>query len=150
MCFHFISTEYCVGSSNTSIDDIVPCIWVAVNKSGTAEIKQGKFWLDGVAYYNISDLRALSEGVYTFDDSAPQDNNFRMEPGRTVFLFMKICNKAKVCGVKLANTLLIAGDNTKTLTTADGQAVSYTFSSTRKKRSVSNSILAINTPAGKP
>lgn len=141
-------TDFCVGSNKDSVDDIVPCVWVGYNTSGVVEIKNGSLWIDGIAFHKISELRELSEGIYDFANEDKQDNTFRMETGRTIFLFMKLCNKAEICTVKFVNTLLITNDKAVLATSMNGEAITASVGSKQRKRRSAEDII-VETPYSK-
>ena len=147
MFIYFIS-DFCVGSTEDIIDDIIPCVWVAINSSGVVEIKNGHLYVDNIAYYKLSELRALSSGMYTNTNETSGD--FMMEPGRTLFLFLKICNKAEICSVKLTNTVVVEGNSSELITATPGSESSHVIGSksgSRRKRSAADTILQVTLPA---
>lgn len=130
-------------------DDIIPCVWVGYNMSGVVEIKHGRLYIDNIPYLNISKLRALSEGMYDTSMEDETDNTFNMESGRTLFLFMRLCNKAEICIDKFVNSLLITNEKSILMSNENGEGKSFQLSNTntnRKKRSSSQ--LVIEMPDG--
>ncbi|XP_052803271.1 uncharacterized protein LOC128233573 isoform X2 [Mya arenaria] len=129
--------DFCVGSSKMTPDDIVPCVWVAVNTSGMVEIKDGHIYIDRVQYFKLSALQAYSKAHYTVKkNSNNSENIFHMEPGRTVFLFMRICNKALICSYKLTNSVIVKGNDSALAISKNGTGMSVTLgqSSARKQK----------------
>ncbi|XP_076116641.1 uncharacterized protein LOC143084119 [Mytilus galloprovincialis] len=136
--------DMCIGTSEDN-DDIFPCLWVGYNISGSAIIKHG--WL----YINDHKIRQLSE-------LRPNDNNatdtstnvFHMEPGRTLFMTMRVCNDAMLCTNKSLGSITITDKKAVLQTSVNGEAIklvhSFSSNSTRRKRSVD--VLTITTPDG--
>ncbi|WAR05119.1 hypothetical protein MAR_020488, partial [Mya arenaria] len=147
-----IDRNFCVGSSKDIPDDVVPCIWVAINSSGIAEIKNGHIYVNGEHYYKLSELQAFSKAHYTLKDNVNKSqDNFLMEPGRTVFLFMRMCNKAQICSFKLSNSVIVKG-NESTLTTSKGgnetSVILGQHIDTKQKRSSENNLINVTFPRG--
>lgn len=148
--------DFCVGSSKDNTDDIIPCIPVAQNTSGVVEIKNGFLYIDdynNLTAYNLLTLKALSDGVYnaSLDNSSTGSNAFHMEIGRTLFLYMRLCNKANLCATKLVNTVVITNTDTTMESSVDG--MSFTLgvqpAATRRKRTDDSGLIAlISTPNG--
>ncbi|XP_052806221.1 uncharacterized protein LOC128235438 [Mya arenaria] len=138
--------DFCIGSSKMTPDDIVPCVWVAVNTSGTVEIKDGHMYINGVQYFKLSELQAYSKAHYTVKkNSNNSENIFNMEPGRTVFLFMRICNKAQICSFKLTNSVIVKGKDSSLAISKNGTAMSVILGQSpagKQKRSSEYSINA--------
>ncbi|XP_052806219.1 uncharacterized protein LOC128235437 [Mya arenaria] len=144
--------DFCVGSSKVTPDDIVPCVWVAVNTSGIVEIKEGHIYIDIVQYFNLSALQAYSEAHYTVNENNnTSEDIFRMEPGRTVFIFMRICNKAQICSFKLTNSVIVKGNDSSLAISKNGTAMSVILgqsSAKNQKRSSVYSIINATFPGG--
>ncbi|XP_060596420.1 uncharacterized protein LOC132750448 [Ruditapes philippinarum] len=141
--------DFCVGSSLENIDDVVPCVWVGYNTSGIVEIKHGYIYIDNTPYHKLSELRALSEGNYNFDTANEDDNTFQMESGRTLFLFMRLCNKAELCTDKFVNSLLITNEKAVLFRSETGKRNTFQLKdkqTDRRKRSVT--ALSIEMPNG--
>jgi hypothetical protein len=118
--------------------------------SGVVEIKNGFLLIDGIKYHKISELRALSEGVYDFSTTNDDDNTFRMESGRTLFLFMRLCNKAEICINKFVNSLLITDDHSELLSSDSGKGEQFQLETSqdgRVKRSIALG-LSLEMPEG--
>ena len=133
-----------------TIDDIIPCVWVGYNMSGVVEIKRGFLLIDNIEYRKISELRALSEGVYDYSTQSSDDNTFRMESGRTLFLFLRLCNKAEICTNKFVNSLLITNEKSELFSSESGKSEQFqlkTSQDSRIKRDASSG-LSIETPEG--
>lgn len=118
------------------------------NTSGVVEIKNESLWIDGIAIHKISELRELSEGIYDFANEDKHDNTFRMETGRTIFLFMKLCNKAEICTVKFVNTLLITNEKAVLSSSKNGEAITATVGSKQRKRRSAEDII-VESPESK-
>ena len=77
--------EYCVGSTlNLTVDDIVPCMVVGVNASGSVAIQDGLLVIqagDREERFNVSDLQ-VQQGPDTPSGSAKSTTSFNMEPGK--------------------------------------------------------------------
>jgi hypothetical protein len=101
----FIS-EFCVGTSLESIDDIFPCTWIASNTSGRVDIKAGHVYIDNIKGKSLTNyvkpdkktnMTALNYSI----------NSFEMEPGRNFFTKMKICNEAYTCLYKFVGSTTV-------------------------------------------
>ena len=125
---------------------------IGYNSSGKAEIKQGYLYVDDNRYYKVSELRALSAGFYdTSKFSNESENIFRMDQGRTIFLKMRLCNKANICSYKFVNSILFTREKAELMTSSAGEAVIHNFvpsEATRRKRDVTVSAIQIETPEG--
>ena len=133
-----------------TIDDIIPCVWVGYNMSGVVEIKNGFLLIDDIKYRKISELRALSEGLYDYSTPNDNDNTFHMESGRTLFLFMRLCNKAEICINKFVNSLLITDEKSELFSSDSGKREQFqlkTSQNGRVKRDASTE-LSLETPEG--
>lgn len=119
-----------------------------MNTSGVVEIKDGHLYVDNIKYYKLSELRALSEGIYT-DSNETSNNIFMMEPGRTLYLFLKICNKAEICTVKLTNSIIMEGNSSKLITASPDKETVYALGSpVTSKRKRSTADVQVVLPAG--
>ncbi|KAK3103480.1 hypothetical protein FSP39_019545 [Pinctada imbricata] len=99
--------DMCLGSSE-NLDDIFPCTWVGYNESGEVKIMDGAIYVNGKVLSRLSEVKAFDPNQTDADRAAPENNVFRMEPGRTVFLTMRVCNKAVLCSNKSLGTLTMA------------------------------------------
>ncbi|XP_053400990.1 uncharacterized protein LOC123541000 [Mercenaria mercenaria] len=141
--------DFCVGSSMETIDDIIPCVWVGYNMSGVVEIKNGYLFIDNTPYRKVSELRALSKGVYDYSTANTDDNTFRMESGRTLFLFMRLCNKAEICIDKFVNSLLITDEKSVLLSSESGKGERFQLKDSQTGRVKRSSLeTSIEMPEG--
>ncbi|KAK6174798.1 hypothetical protein SNE40_013376 [Patella caerulea] len=137
--------DFCVGSSEDVCDDIFPCTWVGYNVSGEVAIKDGYLQVDGVKVGPIGTFKSQYNG--TDPDNA--SSTFKMEPGRTMFLCMKMCNEARRCTTRVMGSSVIVDSNSKMATSTNGESVSVSLGSSttgRKKRAVSG--VSVTTPSG--
>ncbi|XP_053401006.1 uncharacterized protein LOC123523226 isoform X2 [Mercenaria mercenaria] len=126
--------DFCVGSSVENRSDIIPCVWVGYNMSGVVEIKYGYLYIDSTPYRKISELRALSKGIFDYSMANEDDNTFRMESGRTLFLFMRLCNKAEICIDKFVNSLLITDEKSVLFSSETGKSKLFQLKDTQNNR----------------
>ncbi|XP_076087285.1 uncharacterized protein LOC143057777 [Mytilus galloprovincialis] len=140
--------DLCIGTDKNK-DDILPCVWVGYNVSGSASIKDGYLLIDDVR------LRPLSELQNRFwNESEDQTQNttsvFHMEPGRTLFLTMRVCNEAELCTNKSIGSVLITNTKSILKRSEHGESIeivdNIATGSTRRKRSVETIVLT--TPEG--
>lgn len=143
----FILSDFCVGSSEDTINDIVPCTWVGYNTSGKVYIKGEYLYIDDFAYRKLSELRAFAEEFYGFEEE--NSNEFLMETGRTLFLYMRLCNKAQRCSVKFVNSLLITNNQSVLLRSADGSGIQLDPQSGHRGKRTTDHKLLIDLPPGK-
>ena len=96
---------------------------------------------NGQKMYSINELRM----DYTSD--VTEDGTFRMEPGRVIFIYIKLCNEAYRCGVKSMGTVTITSDYSQS-GVSDGQsAITLTLTEDSRKRAVPVEI-DFTTPSG--
>ncbi|KAK3609657.1 hypothetical protein CHS0354_035942 [Potamilus streckersoni] len=143
--------DLCAGSGDTdeTREDIVPCIWVATNQSGEAAIVDGYVAINGIKVYRISELvptNNFSDPKY----ASSEGNVFHMEPGRTMFVYIRICNYAMRCTYQLSGIVVIESDGSQLFTSKNGTEITAEVSlpSSRKKRASSFNELTITTPSG--
>lgn len=123
-------------------------MWVAINSSGVVEIKNGHLYVNNVQFYKLSELKALSSGMYTYSNDSSGEE-FLMEPGRTLFLFLRICNKAEICSAKLTNTVIVEGNSSQLITASPHAESTHVLGGNRRrKRSTGDTALQITLPAG--
>ena len=130
------------------MDDICPCVWISFNTSGVVEIKNGHLYFDDVQYYSLSELKVLSSGTYDSGASASSSNEFHMEIGRTLFLFLRMCNVAERCSTKLVNTLIITNENSQLSSSTNGEFISATLTVADVRRKRSTAVVTVETPDG--
>ncbi|XP_072034301.1 uncharacterized protein [Amphiura filiformis] len=148
--------EYCVGSSEDESDDIVECIPVASNSSGSVSIADGGKVIistdtDDVKL-NITDFPP-SDLNKTAQDNAEDRTHFNLEPGKTVYNTIQVCNSAGLCSPVHSEATTIINDEDEITTSTDGgdinlpKEVNHT-SESRRKRSFENYDLSIQTTGG--
>lgn len=134
----------CVGTSEDN-DDVFPCVWVGYNMSGSAMINNGWLYINGIKIRPLSEYRPQNGNA-----SDNSSNVFHMEPGRTLFLTMRVCNDAMLCANKSLGTVTITDNKALLQSSTNGESIeivhSFTTKSTRKKRGAD--VLAITTPNG--
>ncbi|XP_071798137.1 uncharacterized protein [Asterias amurensis] len=145
--------EYCVSSSAELLDDIVPCMVVGTNASGSVAIRDGMIIVtadDRQEVYNLTDFQAPREDIA--DMTSRQDAKFNMEPGKSLYSWMKMCNSALLCQTLSAGTTTILGEDDLLMTSSNGTDLILTSpqgSLTRRKRALDNHFkLSIATTGG--
>ncbi|XP_046562952.1 uncharacterized protein LOC124271845 [Haliotis rubra] len=136
--------DFCVGSSEASIDDIFPCTWVGYNTSGTVTVADGYLKIDDYNIYMLSQYKAdYNSSVHgTTDRSA-----FTIAPGTEMFIFMKMCNEAQLCTTKLLGSTIVETDKSTMATSSNGSAVTVDVGGgARRKRDLSG--VTVSTPDG--
>ena len=132
-----------------SIEDIVPCIVCSLNTSGEAKIEDGYFKIDDIQIYKVSEIKALStDGSYNPDNDTDSSDAFVMEPGRTMFVNMKLCNKAKICNTKFVNSVVVTNENSKLVTSTDGEKLELAVGPPVKRRKRELPAITVQTPSG--
>uniref|UniRef100_K1PPK2 Protocadherin Fat 4 n=1 Tax=Magallana gigas TaxID=29159 RepID=K1PPK2_MAGGI len=134
--------DLCVGSEEET-DDIIPCTWVGYNMSGSAEIKDGALWINGVEVRKLSDLKPYQD--YTNTNSSAS-NGFTMPVGQQMFVTMRLCNKAMLCTNKSLGVVVITNSDSVVATSTNGSAIEEKLSITSRKRAAAE--LDIQTPSG--
>ena len=79
--FWYPLPEYCVSSSANLLDDIIPCMVVGGNSSGSVAIEDGLIIVragDQEERYSLTDFQTPKDAT-NIDDTAPK---FNMEPGK--------------------------------------------------------------------
>ncbi|KAK3612515.1 hypothetical protein CHS0354_024486 [Potamilus streckersoni] len=141
--------DYCVGSSKDVIDDIFPCTWVGLNVSGTVAIKGGNLTIGGISVRRLSELKPLGNDFNDTKYKTDAENVFCMEPGRTMFITMRLCNEAMLCTNKFLGSVVVQIPTMKVSTSTDGSPIDVKLdvNGARKyKRSVD--VIDIQTPSG--
>lgn len=145
-------TDLCIGTDEF-MDDIFPCTWVAYNRSGVIMIENGWITLDGIQIRRLSEFNPSNAGMSMEYRNNNSNNVFSMEPGRTLFMSMRLCNEAELCTNKSMGSVIITSSNTDLETSLDGQAITISVTGAgngRKKRAVGTcSGLNILTPNSK-
>lgn len=137
--------DMCIGSAE-NIDDILPCQWVGINASGSAMIKDGYLYINGFKARPLSVLQIQNNSI---NSSVDMSETFHMEPGRTLFMTMRVCNEAMLCSNKSLGSVTITNNKTKLQTSEHGESIRVDydgFSSRRKKRDIPK--LSVTTPDG--
>ena len=73
-----------------------------------------------------------------------------MEPGRTLFTTMRICNEAEVCVEKFITTVTVTDEGSQLESSTGGEAITASLSDAkkRKKRAASSRSVSFTTPEG--
>lgn len=133
----------------SSIEDIVPCTVCSLNTSGEAKIKDGYFTIDDIQVYRLSEIKALStDGSYNPENDTDSSDAFVMEPCRTMFVNMKLCNKAKICNTKFVNSVVVTNENSKLLTSTNGEKLELAVRPPVRRRKRNLSAVTVETPSG--
>lgn len=139
----------CVGSKNLT-EDIIPCTWVGYNISGSAEIKDGALWVNGMEIRKLSELRPVqdySNGTNSSSSSGSNKDNFRMPIGQQMFVTMRLCNKAMLCTNRSLAVIIIKNSASKVGVSTNGTAIEEKLTLVSRKRAAKE--LDIKTPSGK-
>ena len=132
------------------IENIVPCTWVGLNMSGEATIKDGYLKINNISIYKLSELKALSSnGSYNPEEDLNPSEDFVMEPGRTMFVHMRLCNKAKVCTQKFVNSVVITNENSKVVTSENGESLAVSIGPASRRRKRDLPAISVETSSGK-
>ena len=142
LSFHF--QDLCVGTKNLT-DDIIPCTWVGYNISGSAEIKNGALWVNGMEIRKLSELRPQQDYSNGTNSSSSQ-NTFRMPIGQQMFITMRLCNKAMLCTNRSLAVVLIKNSASLVGVSDNGTAIEEKLTMTSRKRAARE--LDIKTPSG--
>ncbi|KAK3612537.1 hypothetical protein CHS0354_024514 [Potamilus streckersoni] len=141
--------DYCVGSSRDVIDDIFPCTWVGLNVSGTVAIKGGNLTISGIPVRRLSELKPLGNDFNDTKYKTDAENIFHMEPGRTMFITMRLCNEANLCKNKFLGSVVVQTPSMKVATSTDGSPIEVKLDAGRgKKYRRSVDVIDIQTPSG--
>lgn len=144
-----IIVDLCVGSKNLT-EDIIPCTWVGYNISGSAEIKDGALWVNGMEIRKLSELRPVqdySNGTNSSSSSGSNKDNFRMPIGQQMFVTMRLCNKAMLCTNRSLAVIIIKNSASKVGVSTNGTAIEEKLTLVSRKRAAKE--LDIKTPSGK-
>ncbi|VDI67222.1 Hypothetical predicted protein [Mytilus galloprovincialis] len=136
--------DLCIGTDENK-DDIFPCTWVGYNVSGSASIKDGYLLLDGNKVTRLSELQTVSSQL-----AENKTSIFHMEPGRTLFLTMRVCNEAVLCANKSLGSILITNDKTVLKTSEHGESIELVQSieTGSKRRKRDTNMIVVKTPEG--
>ncbi|XP_022100316.1 uncharacterized protein LOC110984425 [Acanthaster planci] len=134
-----ISYEYCVSSSAELLDDVVPCMVVGGNSSGSVAIENGKIVVqagDREERFNITDFQIPKESTHQVKTGA----KFNMEPGKCLHTSMRMCNAAQLCKIVPSGTTMVLGKSDQVLTSHSGTdlILMSTTVHRRKKRATDN------------
>ena len=142
-------SDICVGSSKKKSDDIIPCTLVSLNKSGQATVKNGFLEIDNTPAYKLSEIKSLSKkGTYRPDDNTTTSEDFVMEPGRTMFSNVKVCNKVEVCSLKFVNSVVVTNQNSVLKTSENGKPLKALIGQSTKRRKRDLTTVSVETPSG--
>ncbi|XP_022103297.1 uncharacterized protein LOC110986025 [Acanthaster planci] len=133
--------EYCVSSSAELLDDVVPCMVVGRNDSGSVAIENGMIVVragDREERFNITDFKAPTDATQA--KITIKAGKFNMEPGKCLHTWMRMCNQAMLCVTVSAATTTILGDSDMMMTSTNGTDLVLTSSASqrRRKRSTGN------------
>ncbi|VDI51286.1 Hypothetical predicted protein [Mytilus galloprovincialis] len=138
--------DLCCGTDEGK-DDIFPCTWVGYNVSGTIMIEDGWVKVNGENMRRLSELNPVQDPDMSDADRLSSDNNaFNMEPGRTIFMMMRLCNEAMKCVNKTMGSVIITNANTDLETSLNGMAITISVNSgsrRRKKRAVGDDLVIV-------
>ncbi|XP_052082972.1 uncharacterized protein LOC127720424 [Mytilus californianus] len=140
--------EICIGTDKY-LDNIFPCTWVGYNTSGSASIKDGYLYIDDIKLRPLSELKTKVWNI-SYESTENKTSVFHMEPGRTLFMTMRVCNEAVLCTNKSIGSVLITNTETVLKTSEHGESIeiiqSVATNSTRKKRDTD--VIVVTTPEG--
>lgn len=141
----------CIGTDEEK-EDIFPCTWVGHNVSGTIMIDTGWLTINGIQVRRVSEFNPVQPNISDAERLADNNNVFQMEPGRTLFMTMRVCNDAVLCTNKTLGSVIIMDNSTKLETSINAEAIRMIYTpgggSGRKKRAVGDN-LVIETPSSK-
>ncbi|XP_033637723.1 uncharacterized protein LOC117298529 [Asterias rubens] len=127
--------EYCVSSSAELLDDIVPCMVVGTNASGSVAIRDGMIIVtadDREEVFNITDFQANREDSKKM--TSQQDAKFNMEPGKCLYSWIKMCNPALLCQTLPAGTTTVLGEDDTMMTSANGTDLALASPQSNRRR----------------
>ncbi|CAG2247498.1 unnamed protein product [Mytilus edulis] len=128
--------DMCIGTDKY-LDNIFPCTWVGYNTSGSASIKDGYLYIDNIKLRPLSELKTKVWNI-SYESTENKTSAFHMEPGRALFMTMRVCNEAVLCTNKSIGSVLITNTETVLKTSEKGESIeiiqSVATNSTRKKR----------------
>ncbi|XP_041378093.1 uncharacterized protein LOC121390363 [Gigantopelta aegis] len=140
--------DICVGSSPTFSQDVLPCVLVALDIAGTAEIKDGWLWVSGTQFRKLNNYRPGNT-----ENQPTSRASFRMPPGSVLYIYMQICNAANACDTKLVGTKQVTSESTEIQTCVGGRPIEVVLNTGtgvgRRRRAV-NAGIKIVTPTGLP
>lgn len=137
--------DLCVGSKYLT-QDIIPCTWVGSDISGSAEIKNGALWVNGMEIRKLSDLRPVQDYSSGTNSSSSSKDNFRMPIGQQMFVTMRLCNKAMLCTNRSLAVIIIKNSASKVGVSTNGTAIEEKLTLVSRKRAAKE--LDIKTPSG--
>lgn len=139
----------CIGTDKY-LDNIFPCTWVGYNTSGSASIKDGYLYIDDIKLRPLSELKTRVWNI-SYESKENRTSAFHMEPGRALFMTMRVCNEAVLCTNKSIGSVLITNTETVLKTSEHGESIeiiqSVNTNTTRKKRDTD--VIVVTTPEGK-
>ncbi|XP_070573546.1 uncharacterized protein [Ptychodera flava] len=104
---------FSIGSSEET-EDIFSKLQVGYNASGAVEIKDGLVYIGDEAIANVSGVRDPATDVEVIK------NRFHMEPGRTMFSKITVCNKGHKCEEMATSVTTIARKGDALSSPSDG------------------------------
>ncbi|XP_063408918.1 uncharacterized protein LOC134692399 [Mytilus trossulus] len=140
--------DLCIGTDMNK-DDIFPCAWVGYNISGSASIKDGYLLIDDIRVRPLSELKNTFWNV-SEEQTQNKTSVFHMEPGRTLFLTMRVCNEAELCTNKSLGSVLITNTESIIKRSDHGEAihiVEYVSTDSRRRKRNAETIV-LTTPEG--
>ena len=115
-------------------------------------IDNGWLTINGMKVRRLSEFNPVQPNISNAERLADSNNVFQMEPGRTLFIMIRICNDAVLCTNKTLGSVIIMDNTTKLETSLNGEALTIRYTprggSGRKKRAVGDN-LVIETPSSK-
>ncbi|XP_076085497.1 uncharacterized protein LOC143056293 [Mytilus galloprovincialis] len=150
--------DWCLGSDELR-DDIFPCTWIGHNASGTIKIQNGWLTINTADVRRLSELNPAQDSSLSETERLSDDNNvFKMEPGRTIFMMLQVCNEAVLCTPLQIASVLVINDksvvchpsSTSSPCDSDGHDIQIDIDpaihSRRKKRHLDNGEIKVETP----
>ena len=138
-------TDFCLGSTNEKREDIFKCLWVGYNASGEVKIENGNLLYNGQKMYDLNELKEDSS-------ASPTGGAFNMEPGRVIYVSIRIANVAKKYAFKPIGTVTIVSSAANFAGVSDGKsAISLTTTSDsnqKRKKRAGPITLQLVTPTG--
>jgi len=115
-------------------------------------IDNGWLTINGIQVRRLSEFNPVQSNLSDAERLSDSNNVFQMEPGRTLFIMMRVCNDAVLCTNKTLGSVIIMDNSTKLETSLNGEAIRIRYTpgggAGRKKRAVGDN-LVIETPSSK-
>ncbi|XP_070562331.1 uncharacterized protein [Ptychodera flava] len=125
------------------LSDVIPNTLAVFNDSGTIWIGDPYMYISSIPNYNISDLKFLNDecAERICNDVVKTENDFHMEPGRTLFSQIAVCTVGHHCEVaKVIKTIFFRQNDV----IADS-----TITSVRLENGNNNVVVNLNLDSGK-